>query len=208
MSDVGCGAGAGAAAPQHPLFTFGAGLRRKRQKAEQADRGLVPAWTWGSALSLSAPRRPPATKFSRPAAQHPFWAGLRRRRQKVEQADRGVVLTPSSGLGLGALLSLPLGSSSATKLSRPCGAAPAYGLACGAEGRKQSKRIGDYPLLQGGGNLVLSLSPVSLSPGLALLSLPLSSSSATKFSRPAAQKAGRKQSKQIGDYPLLQGGVI
>jgi hypothetical protein len=43
-----------------------------------------------------------------------------------------------------------------------------FGLTCGAEGRKQSKRIGDYPLLQGVGvgDLVLSLSS-----GLALLSL-------------------------------------
>jgi hypothetical protein len=59
-------------------------------------------------LSLSAPRRPPNTKFSRHVAQHPFWAGLRRRRQKAEQADRGLpppsgggrdlVISPSSGL--------------------------------------------------------------------------------------------------------------
>jgi hypothetical protein len=28
-----------------------------------------------------------------------------------------------------------------------------FGLACGAEGRKQSKQIGDYPLLRGGGGV-------------------------------------------------------
>jgi hypothetical protein len=74
-------------------------------------------------------------------------------------------------------------------------------LACGAEGRKQSKRIGDYPRLQGagrgGGDLVLS----RLSSGLvgALLSLPLSSSSATNFSRPVAQHplwAGLRRRRQ------------
>jgi hypothetical protein len=89
-------------------------------------------------------------------AQHPLWAGLRRRRQKAEQADRGP--TPPSGGGV-------------CSSSQPLGLAPAwlcsllslsarrrlpnflglrrstrFGLACGAEGRNQSKRIEDNHL--------------------------------------------------------------
>jgi hypothetical protein len=130
--------------PQHPLW---AGLRRRRQKAEQADRGLVLGLSSGLAL-LSLPlSSSSATKFSRPAAQHPLWAGLRLRRQKAEQADRGLVLGLSSSL---ALLSLPLSSSSATKFSRPA--------AQKAESRAEQADRGTTPsfLLQEGCDLVLS----------------------------------------------------
>jgi hypothetical protein len=79
---------------------LGADLRRKRQKAEQADRGLVPSPLSSSSLSLSLSSSSlvghPATKFSRPAAQHPLWTGLRRRRQKAEQADRGLGLSSAT----------------------------------------------------------------------------------------------------------------
>ena len=131
-----------------------------------------------------------------------------------------LVLSLSSGL---ALLSLSL-SLSARRPPNFLGLRRSthFGLACGAEGRKQSKRIGDYPLLQGGGgDLVLSLSS-----GLALLlsrspSRLLVGSSATKFSRPAAstqhpflaglrRRKGRKQSERIRDYPhtSFREGVI
>jgi hypothetical protein len=61
-----------------------------------------------------------------------------------------------------------------------------FGLACGAEGRKQStSRSGTaLSLLQGAGDLVL---PAPAPAWLCSLAPPLSSSSATKFSRPAAQ---------------------
>jgi hypothetical protein len=67
---------------QHP---FWAGLRRRRQKAERADRGLPAHLLQGGrdlVLSLSSARLGSALshQFSRPAAQHPLWAGLRRRR--------------------------------------------------------------------------------------------------------------------------------
>ena len=94
------------------------------QKAESRASGSgarPPPWLRIGAL-LPLPLSSSATKFSRPAAQHPLWAGLRRRRQKAEQAgDRGLVPSLSSGL---ALLSPPLSSSSATKFSRPAAQHP------------------------------------------------------------------------------------
>jgi hypothetical protein len=77
-----------------------------------------------------------------------------------------------------------------------------FGLACGAEGRKQSKQIGDYPLLQGVVG-VIQFSVLSPSSSLALGSA-LSPSQLLVghqiFSACGAK--GRKQSKQIGDHPL------
>ena len=84
-----------------------------------------------------------------------------------------------------ALLFFPLPLSSSAAVGWP---------AAQSEGRKQSKQIGDYPLLPGGGDLVRSLSSI-----LALLSRPLGSSSATKFSWPAAQHplwAGLRRRRQ------------
>ena len=87
-------------AAQHPLW---AGLRRRRQKAEQADRGLPPpsggrggdlVLSLSSGLALLLSRSPSrllvgssATKFSRPAAQHPapiFGWPAAQKRQKAE----------------------------------------------------------------------------------------------------------------------------
>ena len=150
-------------AAQHPLW---AGLRRRRQKAEQWGRGrcgAAPAFGAdlrrkrqenGSgtrslarlgfcSLYLSAAlvaRRPPATKFSRPAAQHPFWTGLRHRRQKAEQADRGLVSSPPQpawGSALSPFFSRPLVRHRPPNflgLRRSTN----FGLACGAEGRGYS----------------------------------------------------------------------
>jgi hypothetical protein len=70
------------------------------QKAESRASGSgarpPPQLRIGALLSLPLSSSS-ATKFSRPAAQHPFWTGLRRRRQKAEQSDRG--LPPPSGGG-------------------------------------------------------------------------------------------------------------
>jgi hypothetical protein len=92
------------------------------------------------------------------------------------------------------------------------GNSPVWAPPCGAdEGRQPSQQTGDYPLLPGGGALVLSLSS-----GLALLSLPLGSSSATKFSGPAAQhplwtglRRRRQKAEQAdrGLVPSLSSGL-
>ena len=85
--------------------TLGWPLRRRRQKAEQADRGLPPPSRGGGDLVLGlssglallsrSPSRllvgSSATKFSRPAAQHPapiFGWPAAQKRQKAERADR------------------------------------------------------------------------------------------------------------------------
>ena len=165
-------------AAQHPLW---AALRRRRQKAEQADRGLPPPSGGGegdlvlslsSGLALLLSRSPSrllvgssATKFSRPAAQHPapiFGWPAAQKRQKAERADQGLpahllqggrdlVLSPSSGL---ALLSLPLPLSlSATKFSRLAAQHPLW---AGLRRRRQKAEQADRGLpprllLQGGG---------------------------------------------------------
>ena len=132
---------------------FGAGLRRRRQKAEQADRGLVPSQPSQLLVALSpsqlVARRPPATKkFSRPAAQHPFWTGLRHRRQKAEQADRGLGLRLGSGLGLCSL------SLSARRPPNFLGLRRSthFGLAPAAQkAESRASRSGTTPSFKGGG---------------------------------------------------------
>jgi hypothetical protein len=169
-------------------------------------------------LSLSAAlvaRRPPATKFSRPAAQHPFWTGLRHRRQKAEQADRGLGLRLGSGLGLCSL------SLSARRPPNFLGLRRSthFGLPPAAQkAESRASRSGTTPSFKGGGDLVLGLSS-----GVALLSRSpsrlLVGSSATKFSRPAAQHpapifgwpaAQKRQKAERADRRppahLLQGG--
>jgi hypothetical protein len=96
------------------------------------------------ALRLRLRLRAAGLGRSRCGAAPAFGAGLRRKRQKAEQADRG--LAPSR---LGVLLDLSL---SAPRRSSLVGHQPPnflglrrsthFGLACGAEGRKQSKRVG------------------------------------------------------------------
>jgi hypothetical protein len=141
-------------AAQHPISSRKRiqQQRRRRQKAEQADWGLVLSLSSGLAL-LSLPlSSSSATKFLRPAAHHPFWAGLRRRRQKAEQVGRGLVLSLSSGL---ALLSLPLSSSSSTKFSRPAAQHPRPFWA-GLRRRRQEagSRPGTTPSFRGGGGVI------------------------------------------------------
>jgi hypothetical protein len=135
--------------------------RRGRQRLPahllQGGRDLVTSPSSGLAL-LSLPPLPlslSATKFSRPAAQHPLWesgwAGLRRRRQKAEQADRGLVPSLSSGLVLLSALS-PSQLVVGHQIFSACGAAPPAALGWPAAQKAGSrKQTGDYPLLQGGG---------------------------------------------------------
>ena len=96
-----------------------------------------------------------------------FGAGLRRRRQKAEQADRGLLHPPSGGggdlvlsLSSGlALLSRPLGSSSATKFSWPAAQHPLW---AGLRRRRQKAEQADRGLvlrLSSGLGSALSLAP-------------------------------------------------
>jgi hypothetical protein len=171
-------------AAQHPLWA--AGLRRRRQKAEQADRGLPPRLLLqgrGGDLVLSPSSglallflplplsSPSATKFSRPAAQHPLWAGLRRRRQKAERSLSSA-LAPACGLALLSALSPSQLLSARRRPPTFCGLrrSTRFGLACGAESRASSKQTGDYPLLQGGGRVIwFSAAAVSTSCFLLLI---------------------------------------
>jgi len=130
---------------------FGADLRRRRQKAEQADRGLVPIPLSSSSLSLPlssvVARRPPATNhqiFSAcgvaptlgcPAAQKAESRASRSGTTPSPPPSRGggdLVLSLSSGLALLSLsLSLSARRSSATKFSRPAAQHPLWaGLRC------------------------------------------------------------------------------
>ena len=123
---------------------------------------LVLGLSSGVALLSRSPSRllvgSSATKFSRPAAQHPapiFGWPAAQKRQKAERADRRPPAHLLQG-GRDLVLSLVGLSLSACRPPNFLGLRRSthFGLACGAEGRKQSKQIGDYPLassFKGGG---------------------------------------------------------
>ena len=168
-----------------------------------------------------------ATKFSRPAAQHPLWAapcGAEGRKQSkqigeyplassfIQGGGGDLVLSPSSGFQLPAwLCSFSLSLSARRPPNFPgLRRSTRCGLACGAEGRKQSKQIGDCCTLLPGGGVIWSS---ALAPLGSALSLPLPFSSAVGhqiFSAcgaaptlgwPAAQKAESRASGRSGASP-------